>query len=378
MRIRKLTMSRLARVAAFAGLALLLASPAWAGQVGVTAKTTLTTILQTDTGTHADTALSTSLETMLGTIAETNLETLVSTKISTLLATETGSHADTFLETVLYTAGPPLPTASTVILTETGTHADTLAATNLSTFLSTSADTLVATGANTFINTGVATETGSHANTLITTIIETINATSAPLNVSIQIEQEGLNLSSPFTNVLKTGAIINKVGVNNSSGLTQVAAQSGNANVSVASNAILDGPTLVDIVKAANSSVAAKEIGVLTLVPGFALQNSTKATTAHIAGLALTAAEGSHAIDDALGGTNPAVEISHSGINEYSPNGNLTLAGAVVENVVGVSATSGVTQVQAQAGSANVGGAHNLLLINGTFNANGAGLNFNR
>jgi hypothetical protein len=213
----------------------------------------------------------------------------------------------------------------------------------------------------------------------MTTIQESIFFTAVPANVSIEISQEDLSLSSPYSNLLKTGAIVNKVGVNNTAGLTQVAAQSGNANVSVASNSILDGPTLVDIVDATGNAVAAKEIGVLTLVPGFALQNSTKATTAHIAGLALAAAEATWGTDcnDACG-IAAAVDIVHSGINEYSPNGNTTLAAAVVENVVGVSATKGVTQVQAQAGSANVGGAHNLLLINGTFNANGPGLNFNR
>jgi hypothetical protein len=368
MRIRKLTTVRLACVAAFAGLALLLASPAWAGQVGMTAKTTVTTLITTDTGTVANTSIDTSLETLLGTVISTDIDTVLSTG----LLTQTGSIGNTSIETSIVTQLSSLGpfTTRTLINTQLATDTGTMADTAINTLVSTSLGTLLATGINTGIGTNIVTETGSIANTSITTILETVLFTAAPGDVSIEISQEGLNLTSPYDNVLKTGAILNKVGVNNTSGLTQVAAQSGNANVAVGSNSILDGP----------NAVAAKEIGVLTLVPGFALQNSTKATTAHIAGLALAAASATadQACNDIFCGVQAAVEIDHSDINEYSPHGNTTLAAALVENVVGVSATSGVTQVQAQAGGANVAGSHNLLLINGTFNGNGSGLNLNR
>jgi hypothetical protein len=365
-------------VAAFAGLALLLASPAWAGQVGMTAKTTVTTLITTDTGTVANTSIDTSLETLLGTVISTDIDTVLSTG----LLTQTGSIGNTSIETSIVTQLSSLGpfTTRTLINTQLATDTGTMADTAINTLVSTSSGTLLATGINTGIGTNIVTETGSIANTSITTILETVLFTAAPGDVSIEISQEGLNLTSPYDNVLKTGAILNKVGVNNTSGLTQVAAQSGNANVAVGSNSILDGPTLVDVVEASANAVAAKEIGVLTLVPGFALQNSTKATTAHIAGLALAAASATadQACNDIFCGVQAAVEIDHSDINEYSPHGNTTLAAALVENVVGVSATSGVTQVQAQAGGANVAGSHNLLLINGTFNGNGSGLNLNR
>jgi hypothetical protein len=393
-------------VAAFAGLTLaFLAAPAWAGQMNLDIKTTITTIQATDSGTVANTDILTQADTVTGTYFETATDTVLRTSF----LTETGSIANTLIETYIKTQigtllGPiqTKTILNTVSDTDTGTIADTA----ISTLTNTRFDTITATGFGTALSTAIATETGSILNTLFSTVFETVDFHGQPADVSIEISQEGLNLSSPFANSLKTGLIVNKVNVIDSAGLTQVAAQAGNANVSVGTNSILDGPTLVDVAQTAQNAVAVKELGVLTLVPGFAIQNSTKATTAHIAGLALAAAEATAALvqdnivtdtttdgtttttdedlvlaGDALGdvvSVATAVDIVHSGINEYSPNNNVTLAAAAVMNNVNVRATSGVSQVQAQAGSANVAGSHNLLLINGTFNANGQGLNFNR
>ena len=73
-----------------------------------------------------------------------------------------------------------------------------------------------------------------------------------------------------------------------------------------------------------------------------------------------------------------AVDIVQSGINEYSPHDNVTSVSSIVENQVLVKATSGISQITSQAGTANTAGAHNVLLIDGTFRANGSELNFNQ
>ncbi|TDJ08679.1 MAG: hypothetical protein E2O71_03950 [Deltaproteobacteria bacterium] len=221
---------------------------------------------------------------------------------------------------------------------------------------------------------------------------------SQPADVSIEISQNGMNLTSPFNNSLKALAIVNKVGVTGTRGISQVLAQSGNSNVSVASNALIDGPMLVNFSHDFKSQVALKELGVLALVPGFALQNSNVVAVSHIAGLALTAAEttaqltavltdsttvgGDSTIDESGGddvvSVAVAVDIIQNDVNEYSAHGNVTSVASLVENQVLVKATSGISQVIAQAGTANTAGAHNVLLIDGTFRANGSAFNFNQ
>ena len=390
----------LARVAlgTFAGLALAFtASPVLAGQVNMQTKTTITTITQTDTGTFANTAQNTLAETLIGTFIETGVNTV----INTLIETDTGSLGNTSINTLAsdrIDPGSTLTIINTQISTDTGTFVNTA----LNTLLDTGLHTLAATGLDTILDTAVSTETGSFANTVLTTVTETIVFDSQPADVSIEISQDGLNLTSPFNNSLKALAIVNKVAVTGTRGISQVAAQSGNANVSVASNSLIDGDSLVGFARGIKSQVALKEMSVLTLVPGFALQNSTKATTAHIAGLALAAAEttavlgksnGDILTDTTTDGTNTtvdeqgeddvlsvavAVDIVHSDINEYSPHDNVTSVSSLVENQVLVKATSGISQITAQSGTANTAGAHNVLLIDGSFTANGNAFNFNQ
>jgi hypothetical protein len=357
-------------VATCVGLALAFTvTPAWAGQVNLQTKTTITTVITTDTGTIANTVVDTVFQTVLGTFAETTLDTVVQTTIDTNL----GSVANTSLDTLIKSLDV---TQFTIISTHQGTDTGTIAQTSLATLMDTSANTIVATGVDTLTETLLTTELGSIANTTITTLIETMVFSAQAADVSIEIAQDGLNLTSPFDNTLNALAIVNKVGVAGTRGISQVAAQSGVGNVSVASNSLLDGPMLVSFSHDVTSQVALKEIGVLALVPGLALQNSTKATTAHIAGLALAAAEATYLDEDI--GLVVAVDIAHSDINEYSPHGNQASVASLVENQVLVKATSGISQVTAQSGAANVAGAHNVLLIDGTFNANGSALNFNR
>ena len=306
------------------------------------------------------------------------------------------AFANTLTKTNIGSLGPQL----TLLQTNTGTFEGTLITTGLETLSSTVANTLIATGTTTISDTFAATDTGTFANTFFTTIVETIFRTAQPADVSIEISQDGLNLTSPFNNALTALAIINKVNVAGTRGISQVAAQSGNANVSVATNSLIDGPMLVNFSHDVKSQVALKELGVLALVPGFAIQNSNVVAVSHIAGLALTAAEataipgGSVLTDSTTDGTNTtvdesdgvgdvlsvavAVDVVQSGVNEYSPHDNVTTVASIVENMVNVSATSGISQITAQAGQANVSGAHNVLLIDGTFNANGSALNFNR
>jgi hypothetical protein len=268
------------------------------------------------------------------------------------------------------------------------------------TLLDTSANTIIATGFDTILDTATSTETGTFANTVLTTVTETIVFNSQPADVSIEISQSGLNLTSPFNNSLKALAIVNKVGVTGTRGISQVTAQSGNSNVSVATNALIDGPMLVNFSHDVKSQVALKELGVLALVPGFAIQNSNVVAISHIAGLALTAAEISAQLSTDVDISNTttaggditnttdeesdvlsvavAVDIVQSGVNEYSPHDNVTSVASLVENQVLVKATSGISQITAQAGTANTAGSHNVLLIDGTFNANGSAFNFNQ
>ncbi len=395
MRIRRPWL-RPVRVAlgAFAGLALALtAAPVWAGQVNLSAKTTITTITTTDTGSFANTALNTLTETLTGTFTDTGLNTVT----QTLIETDTGSVESTFLSTLTKTnvsGGGTLTVLQTITSTDTGTIANTA----IMTLLDTSAKTIIATGFDTILDTATSTETGTFANTVLTTVTETMIFNSQPADVSIEISQDGMNLTSPFNNSLKALAIVNSVGVTGTRGISQVQAQSGNSNVSVASNALIDGPMLVNFTHDVKSQVALKELGVLALVPGFALQNSNVVAVSHIAGLALTAAETTAQltavlVDSTTDGTSTtldesngddvvsvavAVDIIQNDVNEYSAHDNVTSVASLVSNQVLVKATSGISQVTAQAGTANTAGAHNVLLIDGTFRANGSAFNFNQ
>lgn len=407
MRIRRPYVGRLTRltVGAFAGLALVFtASPVWAGQLNLTGKTTITTVVQTQTNTFFDTVSDTAAQTVIGTIAGTGIGTVLLTAADTAIGTHLGTAIGTDLEIATFHSNIGLLNTLITTSTLTATVTDTVTTTAFKTITSTSTDTLFATGLFTGVETNIGTHTATITDTIFSTTTETVTFEGQPADVSIEITQEGLNLTSPFSNNLQTGAIINQVTVLDSSGITQVQANAGNANVTVGTNSIIDGPMLVAFAGLNRNSVALKELGVMTLVPGWAVQNSTKVTTAHIAGLALTAAEatattvgenGTILTDTTTSGSDStvdqevsqsidviavatAVDIIHRDINEYSPHDNNTVAAAIVRNLVNVTATTGVTQIQANAGSANVGGAHNLLLIDGTFRANGSGLNLNR
>ena len=341
----------------------LAASPAWAGQVNlstVTRVTTVTeTVAQTDTGSFADTALKTTANTFLDTKLNTLANTALKTSTGSLGNTALTTQVDTMLKTIIHTGAGGGSTKTIV-----NTALDTVAATNTGTWASTAVQTLLETSvdtiANTALRTAISTAAGTNANTLLSTIVTTVSETiiyaGQAADVSIEISQAGLNMTSPFGNSLEASGLENNVGVAGTTGVTQVQSNVGNANVTVATNSILDGGQLVALAGEMSSEAGLKELGVLTLVPGLALQNSTAATTAHIAGLALAAAEG--------GAVVTAVDIVQADINEYSPHSNVTDIMGLVRNNVAVRGTSGITQVQANAGSANVGGTHNVLLVN--------------
>jgi hypothetical protein len=216
----------------------------------------------------------------------------------------------------------------------------------------------------------------SSASARTASIQETLTFDSQPADVSIEISQDGLNLSSPFSNVLTAGALNNAVDLTGTSGINQVQANAGNANVTVATNSIINATVFSDLTFSAGQ-VVLKNLSAITLVPGFAVQNSSSVSVAEIAGMALAAAEGSSdtlnedilldtdgtTIRDRVIAANivTAVDISQVDIAEYSPHHNTANFGDI-NNRVAVLGTAGVTQIQANAGNANSGGVHNLIV----------------
>lgn len=330
-----------------AGLALMVtAAPVWAGQVNLSTITTASTVSQTVLQTTADTASDTLAGTSTGTFLETSVTSISATGggASTLISTAEVTIADT--------------TANTLARTTTGTSLNTV------------------------------------SSTVLSTVLETVTFAGQPADISVEISQAGMNYSSPFSNELISGALNNDVDVTATSGLTQVGANAGNANVSVASSSIVDGDSLANALGAGpgSSSLPAMQVAALTLAPGFALQNSNALSLTQIASQALAAAAETFSGSDTSAGSSTtgstftstttaagvtaAIDIVQSDVSEYSPHNNTTLVSGDVNNEVTVAATSGVTQVQANAGSANAASTHSLIVYESGATAGSAGFVF--
>jgi len=192
-------------------------------------------------------------------------------------------------------------------------------------------------------------------------ISEVFSAASAA--VSFEVAQDNLNYTSPFDNLVITSGITQTVNVLSVAGLTNVQITGGAGNVSVASNGVLDGVQLFSITGTLSGTTVAgaTEVAALALTPGFALQNSNANALTLAAAVAIAGAGGS--------GGAAALDIQQSGVNEYSPHGNLALVNGTITQSVNVSAT-GITNVGVQAGAGNVQAAHTVILF-GTLNSIG-------
>ena len=163
-----------------------------------------------------------------------------------------------------------------------------------------------------------------------------------------------MNYTSPFDNTFVGTAAVQTLSIS-AAGLSNVNAVVGAGNVTVASNGILNGAVLGSITGSAVGSLNAgtTEIAVATLTPGFALQNSNAN--------ALTLAAASAIAGAGLGGPGIALDIQQSGLNEYSPHGNVSAFGGSISQSITVS-TAGIANVGAAAGAGNVQAAHSLIL----------------
>jgi hypothetical protein len=210
---------------------------------------------------------------------------------------------------------------------------------------------------STITSTGI-TEAGGGS--ISSTATSSINITeifnSASATVSFEVAQEDLNYTSPFDNLLITSLIQQSVNVT-SSGLTNVQVTGGAGNVSVASNGLLSGIALGSITGTLGQSFAAGGTQVLTLAitPGFALQNSNANALTQAAAVAVAGG--------AAGAAVSALDIQQSGVNEYSPHGNVALIAASINQVVTVGSATGITNVGVQAGAGNVQAAHTNILF---------------
>ena len=312
--------SSAAIVGALAAVAIVAASPAWAGQVNFRGVVDITTTNSTISNTIN--------ETISSTIANTINETSSLEK----KAVNPGSVSATL--------------------------------TNALTISSTINETVASTIANT-INETVA-----------QTIVDGVFFAAQPADVSVEITQGTINSSSPYNNtIVDAGQIDNVVDVSLTSGITQVNAASGQANVQVAANSIVDGGVLVGLA-AFNNTVANKELGHAILCAGCGMQNSNISYLEQIVGVAEAAAEESaednignfdEMVDSATGLTTTmnanvvtAIAINQGDVSEFSPHDN-EINGTAVPflNDVIVSDTTGITQVNAAAGQSNVQNSYN-------------------
>jgi hypothetical protein len=212
--------------------------------------------------------------------------------------------------------------------------------------------------------------------TVSSTILDGVVFTSQPADVSVELTQGTVNSSSPYNNsIVDAGQIDNVVDISDTSGITQVNAAAGQANVQVSANSIVDGGVLVALA-AFNSSVGNKELGHALVCAGCGMQNSNISYIEQIVGVAESAAEVSSetnlgtddiSVDELTGLTTTmnanivtAIAINQGDVSEFSPHDN-TINGTAVPflNDVLVSTTSGITQVNAAAGQSNVQNSYN-------------------
>lgn len=318
-----------------------MASTAWAGQVNFRGVINL----DQSTSTLNETVSSTIADTTVSTIAHTTTDTLSQTVVSTLSKT---------VDAIGISGGIGNTVTSTTSSTNVATIAETLNQTLNETVVSTIADTLK------------------------TTVTDGVFFSSQPADVSVEINMGTVNSNSPFSNsIVDAGSIDNVVDVELTSGITQVNAASGQANVQVSSNSVVDGDILVALgteLGLVGSSVGLKEFAHAVVCPGCAVQNSNIAFIEQIAGVALAAAEttaSAGAVDEAndtLTGLQTtmannivsAIAINQDSVNEFSPHDN-TIGGTAVPilNDVVVLDTTGITQVNAASGQSNVQNSYN-------------------
>lgn len=315
-----LSKTRAAVVGAFAAAAIVAAPSAWAGQVNFRG-----VIDSNETN-------STISDTLNETISSTISNTLAETTSTEKKAVNPGSVSAT--------------------LTQGSTISDTINETVASTI----ADTL--------------------NETVASTILDGVIFTSQPADVSVELTQGTVNSSSPYQNeIVDAGSIDNVVDVELTTGITQVNAAAGQANVQVSANSIVDGGVLVALA-AFNSSVGNKELGHAMVCAGCGMQNSNISYIEQIVGVAESSAEASSesnlgtddiSVDDLTGLTTTmnanivtAIAIDQGDVSEFSPHDN-TINGTAVPftNDVVVSDTSGITQVNAAAGQSNVQNSYN-------------------
>jgi len=318
----------------------LAASPAWAGQINLLAKTTLTTVSSTSLNTSADTSVNTSASTLQNTALNTSVNTI----------------------------------------------AQTLG--GLNTVLKTLVETTARTTTNTTANTSLNTSANTAINTVVSTTLETVLFAGQPADVSIEVTESGLNVGSPFDNSLSALELTNNIDIVGTSGITQIQQSTGVGNVIVGTTAVIDGVTLSDIASADPTGMVASEIAGITLNPGAVALSPKNQMVTLISKEALIAAVASHtgsdeAFDTGAGtGTSAsvtaAVDIRLSDINENSPHRNsATIVGAVTNNA-NVVGTTGINQLQQAAGVSNVHSSSNLIVVDVSNLANGPAFGFNQ
>lgn len=188
------------------------------------------------------------------------------------------------------------------------------------------------------------------------TITETFQPNTA--TVSFEIEQDDINYSSPFDNVF-SGTVVATINATTTSGVTAVQSAIGAGNVSVSANGLLDATGLTDIVALMDSFPNAQmQTAVLALVPGMAVQNSNINALVQAAANAIAGSSGT--ADAAVPVT--AIDAVQTGLNEFSPHGNVAAMGSVALTVNAAGA-SGVSTVQTQVGAGNVQTSYSSILF---------------
>ena len=187
------------------------------------------------------------------------------------------------------------------------------------------------------------------------TISEGFAGTSA--TVSFEVAQEDINYTSPFDNLHIVGSILQSITASGA-GIMNVQTTAGAGNVSIASNGLIDGVTLASITGTLNTSTnaAGAQVAALALTPGFALQNSNANALTQAAAMAIAQGQ--------VGLNVTAIDVTQSGLNEYSPNNNVALHGAFLDQNVNAEGVVGIGNVQTQAGAGNVQAPHTVILFN--------------
>jgi hypothetical protein len=171
---------------------------------------------------------------------------------------------------------------------------------------------------------------------------------SQAVTLSLQVFEDGYHGYSPANNIAEfLDEVSNTLtGLDGTSGITTIQQATGQANVTVSAN------TLIDLVSAGEAFAGDFDGDMLAFVlsPAFTLSNSKQAAQAlAIAALGEAAANGPMVTDFT------AIEFVSDGSYEMSPENNITSFAGVVTNLIdGAGGTAGITTVQQAAGQSNV------------------------